>query len=136
MAPVFEAHTAIAVERRSHRRRVAMWVGLERTVLACGDDPVTIRGIRAANTPLAVLDSLDLRRDGEGRCGSWWQVRITTNDIHHRIEGYDRSPGPTWLVVDEPGVTHVRRASIRHVAAAICTALETHMGPLPPPSLA
>lgn len=134
LAPIFEAGTAIAIARCSNR--VAMWVDRERTVVATGDDPVTITAIKAVNTTLAVIDSIDLRRGGGVRTGSWWQIRIATSDKQHRIEGYDRSPGPTWLVVDAPHATRVRPATIPQVASTICRAVEEHIGPLPPPSLA
>lgn len=123
LAPILEAHTAIAVERRSEQRRTMLWIGATLTVVATGDDPVTVTHIRAANTPLAVLDSIGLRPQGRARCASWWQIRIAANTEHRCIEGYDRSPGPTWLVVDEPTTTSVRRATINDVVATICDAL-------------
>lgn len=124
LAPIFDAHTAIAVERRFPHHRVMMWIAPTVTVIATGDDPVTVTRIRAANTLLAVLDSIDLRPRGAQRRGSWWQVRITSDDDRHRIEGYDRSPGPTWLVTDGPGTTTVRRATLDEVVRTVCDALD------------
>ena len=132
---VLPARASVVVRSDRSRTPWMMWMGDSHALVATGDDPVALGRIRLGGAGLAVLDALDMRRGGEVRAGSWWEVRIASGDHTDRIGGFDRSPCGTWLVRDSDAATRVEPATLSHIARTVSSTVARHAGVAPPSSL-